>query len=274
MESEDQHQTAQDSSQEDLKSKQEQFLKNVESKAVKIGENRDILYVQNIFTILQHAELPFKLTEKEDIIKDIYEGGFKVWECTIDLLSYLHKNNFDFQGKTVMDLGCGHGLLGIYAMQQGAKQVLFQDYNYEVLSIAVRLNIILNKVPNVQERLIYLSGEWNNLENKIAQQINEVGFFENKVVQYENQFDLLMLSEVIYNQANYEKVTNLIYKLMKPNGICLLANKLYYFGVGGSMPEFKQYLQTNHSGKLQLESLEIVNNKKGNKREIVVVRKL
>lgn len=48
-----------------------------------------------------------------------------------------------------------------------------------------------------------------------------------------------MLSEVIYNQQNYEKVINLIYKLMKPNGICLLSNKLYYFGVGGSMPEFK-----------------------------------
>lgn len=57
------------------------------------------------------------MTEKEDIIKDIYEGGFKVWECTIDLLNYLNKNNFDFNGKTIMDLGCGHGLLGIYAMK-------------------------------------------------------------------------------------------------------------------------------------------------------------
>ena len=60
--------------------------------------------------------MPFALSEKEDIIKDIYEGGFKVWECTIDLLAYLSKINFDFTNKSVMDLGCGHGLLGIYAL--------------------------------------------------------------------------------------------------------------------------------------------------------------
>jgi len=83
-----------------------------------------------------------------------------------------------------------------------------------------------------------------------------------------------MLSEVIYNTANYEKIAQMILNLMKPSGVCLLANKLYYFGVGGSMLEFKQYIAKTYAGSLALESLEIVNNKMGNKREIVSIRKI
>lgn len=74
--------------------------------------------------------------------------------------------------------------------------------------------------------------------------MNEIQFFEDnkKLSEYPNQFDVLMLSEVIYNQANYEKIATVVTALLKPDGVCFLANKLYYFGVGGSMPEFKQYL--------------------------------
>lgn len=101
--------------------------------------------MSNIFKLMSSSDLPFPLSEKEDIIKDIYEGGFKVWECTLDLLAFLasHKK-FSFANKTVMDLGCGHGLLGIYALQEGARTALFQDFNLEVLTIAVRLNLLLN----------------------------------------------------------------------------------------------------------------------------------
>lgn len=35
--------------------------------------------------------MKFKYSEKHDLIKNIYEGGFKVWECTIDMLNYLDK---------------------------------------------------------------------------------------------------------------------------------------------------------------------------------------
>lgn len=40
------------------------------------------------------------------------------------------------------------------------------------------------------------------------------------------------------------------------------------------MLEFKQYITKNYAGKLSLDSLEIVNNKMGNKREIVSIRKI
>lgn len=57
-------------------------------------------------------------------------GGAKVWECTTDLANYLIKDEAileSLSGKTVLDLGCGAGLLGILTLQYGAS-VYFQDY--------------------------------------------------------------------------------------------------------------------------------------------------
>ena len=56
------------------------------------------------------------------------KGGLKVWECTSDLISYLDQNLVSFVDQKVIDLGCGAGLLGIYALKNGASSVHFQDY--------------------------------------------------------------------------------------------------------------------------------------------------
>lgn len=64
-----------------------------------------------------------------DLIPAVYEGGAKIWECTDDLLFHLaeHIPLNEWQGKAILDLGCGSGLLGIYAFKNGSK-VTFQDY--------------------------------------------------------------------------------------------------------------------------------------------------
>lgn len=64
-----------------------------------------------------------------DLLPGVYEGGAKIWECTIDLIDYFVENTklSDFKAKRVLDLGCGSGLLGIYALTCGAT-VHFQDY--------------------------------------------------------------------------------------------------------------------------------------------------
>lgn len=70
-----------------------------------------------------------------DVVPGVYEGGAKVWECTQDLGDYLTALNAngdsvidEFVGKSVLDLGCGAGLLGILAMKIGSSVVHFQDY--------------------------------------------------------------------------------------------------------------------------------------------------
>lgn len=56
-------------------------------------------------------------------------GGFKIWECTHDLINYFLENQstIDLNNINVLDLGCGAGILGIYAFMNGAS-VTFQDY--------------------------------------------------------------------------------------------------------------------------------------------------
>lgn len=70
-----------------------------------------------------------------DLLSGVYEGGLKIWECTQDLADYLTKNDEnekslldDFNGKRVLDLGCGVGVLGVLALIHRAKRVTFQDY--------------------------------------------------------------------------------------------------------------------------------------------------
>lgn len=60
-------------------------------------------------------------------------GGAKIWECTESVGEYLTKSDGakclinEFRNCTVLDLGCGAGVLGILALQNGAT-VHFQDY--------------------------------------------------------------------------------------------------------------------------------------------------
>lgn len=62
-----------------------------------------------------------------DLIPRVYEGGFKIWECSQDLCDFLVDTN-EFEGKRVCDLGCSAGILGILSLAKGASTVDFQDY--------------------------------------------------------------------------------------------------------------------------------------------------
>ena len=73
-----------------------------------------------------------------------YEGGFKLWDCTVDLAKYMIGVTDVFKGKRVMDLGCGHGLLGILAYKLGAKEVCLQDYNQDVIEKLTKPTVMLN----------------------------------------------------------------------------------------------------------------------------------
>lgn len=86
---------------------------------------------------LSEAAEDIKSAEENDsdVVPGVYEGGAKIWECTQDLGDYLTALNDngsavvdEFVNKTVLDLGCGAGLLGILALKTGSSAVHFQDY--------------------------------------------------------------------------------------------------------------------------------------------------
>ncbi|KAF9923544.1 Histidine protein methyltransferase 1 [Linnemannia zychae] len=86
-----------------------------------------------------------ELAGKSDLVKGVYEGGLKTWECALDLVAYLADQKLNFNGQKVLELGCGSALPGIYVLtQSNTVQVDFQDYNDQVLKFVTLPNVLLN----------------------------------------------------------------------------------------------------------------------------------
>ena len=51
----------------------------------------------------------------------MYEGGYQLWEGTIWLLKHLvdNQSKFNFNDSIVIDVGCGQGHIGAYALAKG-----------------------------------------------------------------------------------------------------------------------------------------------------------
>uniref|UniRef100_A0A023GKN9 protein-histidine N-methyltransferase n=1 Tax=Amblyomma triste TaxID=251400 RepID=A0A023GKN9_AMBTT len=169
--------------------------------------------------ILEAAE------ENLDIVPSVYEGGMKVWECSIDLAEYMENNlNIDDETK-VLELGCGAGLPGLLACLKGAS-VDFQDYNKQVLELITIPNAFANIGARVKKRCRFFAGDWSALEDNIAP----------------SQYDVILTSETIYSTSSYKSLIAVLKKAVKRTGFILVAAKTCYFGVGGGTRLFEDAL--------------------------------
>lgn len=169
-----------------------------------------------------------------DLLPHIYEGGLKVWECSLDLTEYLSTQHLKLDGLKVLELGCGTGLPGLYALTEKAATVHFQDYNEEVVRRLTIPNVVLNSDETRLNDCRFFSGDWESLEKLLFQPTEE-----NADVRY----DMILTSETIYSPASYKKLHNVMASLLRPNGVIYLAAKTCYFGVGGGAREFEEYVR-------------------------------
>jgi len=78
-----------------------------------------IQWVWNIAKVLDTLEISVfgkQLKSMSDIEKKVYEGGFKVWECELDGLSFVLNSaelRKSLSKAKVLELGCGSGLIGL-----------------------------------------------------------------------------------------------------------------------------------------------------------------
>lgn len=98
--------------------------------AYKIGSSSGVPTEQSIkFIALKNKDgLKKTLMENQldsDLVSGVYEGGLKIWECSLDLVDYISANALEFKDKSVLELGCGQGLPGVMCMLVGAKEVVF-----------------------------------------------------------------------------------------------------------------------------------------------------
>ena len=222
---------------------------------------------------LNHQD-PFMdvLLNQSDLIKGFYEGGFKTWECSLDLVQFLSTCEPDFfHQKTMIDLGCGSGLPGIYALQRGAC-VDFSDYNEQVLEMVTIPNVLLNvfytesalnakeseydvdldysKLREIPSK--FFSGDWKNIYDAIEPE----------------RYDVILTSETIYDSGSFMKLYNLLKKSIKPSGCVYVAAKACYFGCSGSLISFIDFIK--NKGPCQVQTIYCSN--LSVKREIVCIQ--
>ena len=92
----------------------------------------------------------------EDLRKNIYEGGLKSWECSIDLVrllaqSFQQEADLSFDSiNCVVELGCGTALPSEYILSEYLRQgrtsglkLVLADYNTSALRLATVPNMVL-----------------------------------------------------------------------------------------------------------------------------------
>ncbi|KAI8378213.1 hypothetical protein EDC96DRAFT_435478 [Choanephora cucurbitarum] len=93
------------------------------------------------------------LSGNTDLIRGVYEGGFKTWECSVDMVQYLASLPTEqISQKRVLELGCGSSLPSLYLLSPNlSNKVDVQDYNEQVIRFITIPNILLNTVLTVQD---------------------------------------------------------------------------------------------------------------------------
>jgi len=103
------------------------------------------------------------------------------------------------QGETVLELGCGLGLVGIVAARKGAK-VLLTDYEDDALLFA-RYNAMVNGCQNVEFRNV----DWQH---------PNIG---------ERKFKYILASDVIYERTGWKPIIDILERHLLHSGAAIIS---------------------------------------------------
>ena len=239
-----------------------------------------------------------------DLVPGVYEGGLKVWECSIDLCRYFLRENIVIKGH-VLELGCGHGLPGICVLKQAIANrshqmplncfVTFSDYNEFVIKDVTIPNVAIN-VRNacfsgndgtnktdemnylLENNIAYGSGDWMAMSDLLlgnkgacvssAQPMHPA-------LPIDGLFDCILASETTYSENAANETAELLSRHLKPGtGVAYICTKRYYFGVGGGTKCLCDSLREKKTHKFHIETLDVYDNGVGNIRELLLVKSL
>ncbi|KAI9332825.1 hypothetical protein BDR26DRAFT_1010430 [Obelidium mucronatum] len=197
------------------------------------------------------------MLENTDLLAGVYEGGFKTWECSLDLVNHLSEfQESEFLNKRVLELGCGSALPGLYALSKGS-HVDFQDYNELVLKLVTMPNCLINSFsrPEAQE----IDGRGLFEVEVDIQAVNNLhcGFYSGDWGSLNSDggslYDLILTSETIYHTESHQKLHDVIKRSLKKDGHALIAAKKTYFGCSGDLQQFLELVANNGVFKTELK---------------------
>lgn len=236
-----------------------------------------------------------------DIRKNVYEGGFKLWECSYDLVDEIARlaalgELSSFQ--SYLELGCGTALPSCFLLMLCFQNLdvhptslVLADFNYEVLRLVTVPNLIVSWASTLDP------AELNNLIGPDVTLANDellltpdlLAAFEKQTsakgidisfisglwgedfcnIAGANFPEVILTSETIYSLDSMPVLLNVLLQLVasRPRYLALVAAKHYYFGVGGSIKEFTDRLLAQKPEGMKVDTVGIT---KGQlKRDIV-----
>ncbi|KIV85754.1 hypothetical protein PV11_01414 [Exophiala sideris] len=259
---------------------------NTSQDSANVGPNRTTIHRRSLFDIRQqlmaeadpsaHSEADTLLSglENGDLTSGIYEGGFKTWECSLDLATLV--TNLDFtQDWHIIELGAGSAVPSLAvlrsfltARQTGTLKFTLCDYNEDVLRLCTAPNILLNYLQQISRH----SAPRNDDEDEEGDlDIEELGdtFLQDAIQDMHSRnlsFDfisggwgesfleltpsladrsvntLILASETIYSPSSIRVFTDMLVRLLRRytprTAKAWVAAKKVYFGVGGGVDEF------------------------------------
>ncbi len=206
-----------------------------------------------------------------DLTSGVYEGGFKTWECAIDLAEFIAASNLDSDWH-IIELGAGSAIPSCVLLNQairrdrsestGRYHFTLCDYNEDVLNLCTAPNVFLNAhhafhpvdghpaeendfdfeaidAGSVTEQLAsrgitidMISGGWDIEFAELAASSRLGGQRSNIMI---------LASETIYSPDSLRDFNETLLVLLKSapsSARALVAAKQIYFGVGGGVAEF------------------------------------
>ena len=201
-----------------------------------------------------------------DLVPGVYEGGMKLWEGCRDIITALLRlldcpaellpRARPLASCRVLELGCGHGLPGIAASLAGARVVVLQDFNTDVASLALR-NATANLDRRHHQHVLAGCSAWPELPRTLrccdcefdstrcdvsAHSLSAAVCDSSALLPASEQYSLILSSETVYNEESIRPLLEMIRRYLAPRGKALLAQKRYYFGVGGGTKQVRKLL--------------------------------
>ncbi len=162
----------------------------------------------------QRPKSPDRLLDLETVAKahdaDQYMPYWAaLWPVSKYLAHAIYETSWDLPVKAI-ELGCGLGLPGLAALARGI-EVLFSDYDATALRVVAE-SVAQNKLAGAQ----YLHFDWRSLlQPKLDTNTSSLV----------GAFDLVMASDLIYEERQVKPLVAAFSKLLKPTGLVFVADQ-------------------------------------------------
>ena len=241
---------------------------------------------------------PSRIDETSDLTPGVYEGGLKVWECSIDLVSFMRSREglavlssalspgaADRVPPSVLELGCGHALPAVHlyrsilqeakasGRKEGARLVL-SDFNEEVFGSAAVPNLVAAIGGGDHQLALSFPSTEQQLDGDEDVAVGGVRcYYGDWHGLPSSAHDVVIASETTYSLSSCRSTVQLLAKHLKSTtGVGLVATKRFYFGVGGGAAEFRSLCE-GEGLEVDEGATVVVDRGDANIREVIVVRK-